>query len=207
VSHNDRIVVAGEPPLSKSDREALAAKHARRRGDVASSVLAGDCLPSLERLFDYTNDLVAERAPSHVGLEDAARDVLYYAQAWLRDRENVPLAPEEALSLAFTMGQARSALNEIHGRWGTVKMIEVELSADEPRAICFGSSHPVKLEWWAAARLGRRTEGSTLDAHRFGCFRVFRDTIQTERHMWLSWCGCQTQPRRTLTREIHARLR
>lgn len=195
-----------DQPLSKIDREALAAKHARLRGNVASSVLAGDCLPSLERLFDYTSDLVAERAPSHVGLEDAARDVLSHAQAWLRGHEDNPLAPEEALSLVFTMGQARSALNEIHGRWGTVKMIEVELSAGEPRAICSGSSHAVKLEWWAAARLGRSTD-PILDAHRFGCFCVFLDAIQTERHMWLSWCGCQTQPRRALTREIHTRLR
>jgi hypothetical protein len=170
------VVVAGRK--SDQDRKEIAEKHAKLRKNLGSSILAADCLPSLARLFDFANDEVAERAPSHQGLEDAAREVLHCAHLKLRELESAdPLEPGLALSLHSTLWAARRALNELYGRPGDVKTIELEASGQQPRAICVGAS--IRVHLWT---------GEAPSTHAFGCFRVFSDTVQTQRHMWRFWC-------------------
>ncbi len=181
--------------VSKADQiEAIA----RRRASLVDHTLAVACLPTLERLFDYSIEVSRSGlgTTSRDGLAQACESGLENVQAELTQRES-PLTPQVAFELAGTRAWSIHGLVRLYDVKGA-KRVDLRVTGDAPLTVCTGRTWQRGASRWLSPPFlaGQVSHGQVPYRGKFqafalpvpGCHAIFNDEERVITYPWKHWC-------------------
>ena len=185
---------ASKAAQASAARKIDAEKAARRREGLRDSPLAPACLPALEVLCDYSDNLggwVKREIPTGE-LVPAAKMVLRAVQNDLLQRRDRPPSAEN-IQFAYARHWALHALTD-RMRVSEAKRVDLDVTDGRPLAVCTGAD----LRGWSyqASRppilLGTPVDlkvgNGKVTTPAFGCFVIFDDSVRTSAKPWSFSC-------------------